>query len=183
VGDVDAAQGSHRQLKRSLAARHVDAPPQLEEGVACSLCAPSDPSDSLQSKLHQYPARTLNQIVLPLQSTIHNRNYSCSPRRRVQRALHYSHQHLHTRITPGHNSLMLRARSLVSPVATALAKEAASRVASSEPTTANCAETVAVRVQHTIDALVADQPLRFQSPGWCPALSSAVYSVYLYPAR
>lgn len=52
-----------------------------EEGVACNLCTLRDPSPSLQSKLHQYPARTLNQFVLPLQSTIHRSNYSCSPRR------------------------------------------------------------------------------------------------------
>jgi hypothetical protein len=54
-----------------------------EEGVACNLCTLRDPSPSLQSKLHQYPARTLNQFVLPLQSTIHTSNYSCSPRREM----------------------------------------------------------------------------------------------------
>jgi hypothetical protein len=128
-------------------------------------------------QLQQYPARTLNQIVLPLQSTIHYRNYSCSPRREVQLALLPSTTLITistTRTAPGHSSLILLARSLVSPVTTALVKETNSRVACSEPTTAMRAETVAVPVQHTIDALVADQPLkRFQSPGWCPALSSA----------
>jgi D-aminopeptidase len=79
------------------------------------------------------------------------------------------------RVAPGHDSLKRLARSLVSPVTTASAKEAHSRVARSEPTSAVRAETVAVPVQHTIDALVADQPLsRFQSPGQVQGVTSPV---------
>ena len=71
--------------------------------------------------------------------------------------------------------VMPLARSLVSPVTTASGRKVACRVACPEPTTAMRAETVAVPVQHTIDALVADQPLsRFQSPGRCPALFAGV---------
>lgn len=55
---IDVQQGSLRQLKRSdmSARRH-----HWREGVACNLCTRRDPSPSLQSKLHQYPTRTLNQ--------------------------------------------------------------------------------------------------------------------------
>lgn len=166
-----------------------------EEGVACTLCTLRDPSPSLQSKLHQYPARTLNQFVLPLQSTIHTSNYSCSPRREMPiihrvcpvccssepstTTTHYTHpQACSTRhvILPLDTAvLMPLTRSLVSPVTTASGRKVACRVACPEPTTAMRAETVAVPVQHTIDALVADQPLsRFQSPGRCPALFAGV---------
>ena len=162
-----------------------------EEGVACNFCTLRDPSPSLQSKLHQYPARTLNQFVLPLQSTIHTSNYSCSPRREMP-IIHrvcpvvcprpqpltahpqaYSTRHV---ILPLDTAVVMPlARSLVSPVTTASGRKVACRVACPEPTTAMRAETVAVPVQHTIDALVADQPLsRFQSPGRCPALFAGV---------
>jgi hypothetical protein len=142
-------------------------------GVACSLRGLVDPSASLQST-HQYPARTQSKSLDPCNQR--------STHRVITRAL-ASIQILVARddsllchisaltgpAAPGHDSSGLeRLASSFARLTTqaGFRQLKTCRVARSEPTTAMSAETVAAPLQHTIDALVADQPLsRFQSPG------------------